>query len=127
MILASSYIRLDGLRFHAYHGVLAQERAVGNDYELSLRVKFSVAKAMASDDVADTLNYATLYRIAANEMRKTSNLLEHVAHRMGAAIIKEFADAEAIDITLTKINPPMGTNGGNASVELHLINDKTIR
>lgn len=122
-----SYIRLDHLRFHAYHGALAQERTVGNDYELSLRVKYSVAKAMATDNVADTINYATLYRIAANEMRSPSNLLEHVAGRIAQTIAAEFPDIEAIDITLTKLNPPMGTNGGSASIEVHLNNDKTIR
>jgi dihydroneopterin aldolase len=32
---------------------------------------------------------------------------------------------EAVDVTLTKENPPMGANCGGAGVELHLINNKT--
>jgi dihydroneopterin aldolase len=30
-----------------------------------------------------------------------------------------------VDLTLTKENPPMGADCDGASVELHLINDKT--
>ena len=39
MELMTSYILLQGLRFHAYIGVGEQERQVGNDYVLDLRLK----------------------------------------------------------------------------------------
>ena len=52
MKLKDSYICLRGLRFHAYHGVAAQERLVGNDYEVDVRLHVDVEKAMVSDDVA---------------------------------------------------------------------------
>ena len=35
-----------------------RERCVGNDYILDLRIGYSLANAMKSDDVMDTLNYA---------------------------------------------------------------------
>ena len=38
MKLQSSYIYLRDLHFHACHGVEQQERKVGNDYLLSLRL-----------------------------------------------------------------------------------------
>ena len=36
MIVKQSKILLNNLRFHAFHGVLPQERVVGNDYVVSL-------------------------------------------------------------------------------------------
>ena len=42
MNLKNSYIHLRGLRFHAFHGVMAQERMVGNDYEVDLRLRVNV-------------------------------------------------------------------------------------
>ena len=30
---------LKNLRFHAYHGVLEQERTIGNDYELTVMIR----------------------------------------------------------------------------------------
>ena len=125
MKLQSSYIYLRDLHFHAYHGVEPQERKVGNDYLLSLRLQYPIDAAMLSDNVLDTVNYADVYRIAEQEMQVPSNLRERVAYRMADRIFRRFAFVEAVDIQLTKLNPPMGTNQGGAGVEVHLINDKT--
>ena len=81
---------------------------------------------MASDDVADTLNYAQLLDIVKREMACPSNLLEHVVGRIGNAIFKEFPQAASVDLTLTKLNPPMGADSAGAGVSVHLINDKTL-
>ena len=35
-------------------------------------------------------------------------------------------EIESLDITVAKANPPMGADLDSASVELHLINDKTF-
>ena len=125
MKIKSSYITLTNVRFRALHGVLPQERRVGGDYLLTLRVGFDVSRAVQSDDVADTLNYATLYETARQEMAIPSRLLEHVAGRIGQRVLSEWPEVTTIDLTLTKENPPMGADCDGASVELHLINDKT--
>ncbi len=125
MKIKSSYITLTNVRFRALHGVLPQERRVGGDYTLTLRVGFDVSRAVQSDDVADTLNYATLYEMARQEMAIPSRLLEHVAGRIGQRVLSEWPEVTTIDLTLTKENPPMGADCDGASVELHLINDKT--
>lgn len=125
MKIKSSYITLTNVRFRALHGVLPQERRVGGDYTLTLRVGFDVSRAVQSDDVADTLNYATLYEMARQEMAVPSRLLEHVAGRIGQRVLSEWPEVTTVDLTLTKENPPMGADCDGASVELHLINDKT--
>lgn len=68
MKLNDSYICLRGLRFHAYHGVMAQERLVGNDYEVDVRLHVDVEKALVSDDVADTVNYAEVFQVVRRQM-----------------------------------------------------------
>ncbi len=120
MQLESSYINLLGLRFHAFHGVMAQEQLVGNDYLLDVRVRYDLSKAMLSDDVNDTLNYATVYEMIRQEMQIPSCLLEHVAYRIGNRLMTTFPQIESIDIHLTKKNPPMGADGDGAMIELHL-------
>lgn len=120
MKLEDSYIDLTGMRFHAYHGVLEQERVVGNDYSVDVRVKYDVGRAMLSDDVNDTLNYATIYELIRQEMSVPSNLLERVAYRIGERLVRHFPAIEQIDVRLTKRNPPMGADCDGATVELHL-------
>ena len=124
MRITSSYISLRNVRFHAFHGVMPQERKVGADFLVNLRVGYSLEQAMQSDEVGDTLDYATLYAIVKAEMMIPSNLLEHVAGRIVSAIEKHFPQVTSIDLELTKQNPPMGADCDGAGVEIHLINDK---
>ena len=125
MRLIHSYIVLREVRFHAFHGVMPQERKVGADFTVSLRVGLDLSRPVESDAVEDTLNYATLYEVVKQEMAVPSQLLEHVAGRIGQAVFSRFPQVESVDVVLTKLNPPMGADCEGASVELHLINDKT--
>lgn len=122
-VQSSIFIR--DLRLYAYHGVMPQERTVGGWFIVSLRVHYNIIRAMETDNVSDTLNYADLCGLVRKEMEQPSNLLEHVAGSIAQAVIDSCSHVEAVDVTLTKENPPMGANCGGAGVELHLINDKT--
>ncbi len=125
MRITSSYISLRNVRFHAFHGVMPQERRVGGDFLVNLRVGYPLEQAVQSDEVGDTLNYATLYEVVKTEMMQPSNLLEHVAGRIADAIVKRFPQVTSIDLALTKQNPPMGADCDGAGVEIHFIKDKT--
>lgn len=113
-----SFIYINKVRARAFHGVLPQERTVGGDYEVSLRVAYDFSRAMESDDVADTVNYAELLDIVRQEMAVPSNLLEHVAGRIAKAVKKRFPQVTAVDVQLTKLNPPFGMLTEGAGVEL---------
>ena len=76
MFLSDSYIYINDIRLHALHGVLPQEQLTGNDYIVNIRIGYDIAKAFASDDVADTLNYAEVYNIVKEEMLIPSKLIE---------------------------------------------------
>ena len=114
----SSFVYLKNVRFYAFHGVMVQERQVGGEFLLTLRVGYPLDKAMESDDVADTLNYATLFDIAKREMDIPSQLLEHVAGRIVKAITTAFPEVTSIDLELTKQNPPMGADCDGAGIFL---------
>ncbi len=126
MKLSSSYISLNRLRFHARHGVLPQERATGGEFIVSVRAKYLFDKALKSDNVDDTINYAEIFEIINKEMLTPSCLLEHLAGRIGRSIFNRMPMIESLDITVEKTNPPMGADSDGAAVELHLINDKTF-
>lgn len=125
MKAADTSIFINDLRLYAYHGVLPQERRVGGWFVVSLRVHYNITRAMETDEVADTLNYADLYGVVKAEMAVPSQLLEHVAGRIAKAVFGRFPEVLALDLSVTKENPPMGANCSGAGVELHLINNKT--
>ena len=117
-----SYIFLSGVRFYAFHGVMAQETKVGGEFLVDLRVGYPIADAMQSDDVNDTLNYAELYELVKREMEIPSKLLEHVVGRIVKAIGEQFPKVSSIHLKITKKNPPMGADCDGAGVELIINN-----
>jgi len=68
MQLTESYIFLKDVRFHAFHGVMPQERKVGGYFLVSVKAGYPLEQAIKSDNVADTLNYAELYELVKREM-----------------------------------------------------------
>lgn len=115
-------IFLDDVRFHAFHGVMPQERAVGADFTVSLNVGYDFVNAAESDDITDTISYADLYEVVKAEMEKPSQLLEHVALRIIKAITARWPQIGTVDLRLAKDNPPMGADCMGAGVEIHFIN-----
>ena len=122
----STKIFLRQLRFHAFHGVLDQERRVGNDYVINVVAECDFAHAMQTDELEDTVNYAEIYRVVKEEMAVPSKLLEHVAGRIGERLFNEFPSLQSLDISIMKVNPPFGADCEGAGVEVHLMNYKTL-
>lgn len=123
MKLQSSTIFIDDLRLHAFHGVMEQERNVGGEFTVSLRVHYNIGEAIETDNVADTLNYADLCEVVRQQMAQPSALLEHVAGRIAKAVFQRFPEASALQLRLVKQNPPMGADCEGAGVELEVEND----
>ena len=100
----TSYILLQGLHFYARIGVGAQERVVGNLYVVDLRIGYPFAKAMESDDVADTLNYATVFDIVREVMSRPARLLESAAGSLVKELSVAFPEISSIDLKIVKKN-----------------------
>lgn len=111
-------IELKKMRFHSYHGVMEQERKVGNDFEVSLAITYPMAQAMATDDIADAINYAEVYELVACEMGKPSRLLENVASRIINALRSTFPAVTGGEISVTKLTPPFKCEMQGVSVHV---------
>ena len=116
--LTESYIHIDGIRLHAHHGVLPQEQLTGNDYIINVRASYDISRAMQTDDVADTLNYAEVYNIIKEEMSIPSKLIEHVAGRIADRLMDCYSQISSVMLRITKCNPPMGADCNGAGVEI---------
>ena len=109
-------ITLQAMKFYAYHGVLEQERRVGNTFVVDLTLTAPLEKAVQSDQLEDTINYAEVYELTKQEMNIPSQLLEHVAGRICRALRHHFPQIEQIEIRVSKLNPPLGGDLPTASV-----------
>lgn len=111
-------IELDTMKFYAYHGVSPQETRVGNTFVVNLVLTAPLEKAVVSDDLNDTINYAAVYEIIKKEMSVPSKLLEHAAGRMLETLKEAFPQLLAVRLKLSKLNPPFGGDVYSASVIL---------
>ena len=100
-------IELKNMRFFAYHGVLPQERVIGNEFVVNVKIETDFSKTMDSDDVNDTLNYAEVYALVKVEMQQPSDLLEHVAGRIFNKLKQTFPQIKMLEVRLAKLNPPI--------------------
>ena len=101
-------IKLNNIRLHAWHGCLKEESIIGSQYSVDVIVKANLAKAKQTDSLADTVDYVHLNAIVKEEMAIKSKLLEHVAERILHRIFKEQAMVDFAEVSVAKINPPIG-------------------
>lgn len=118
-------VSLKQMRVFARHGVLPQEQATGGEYVVSLSVRVDFSKAMLTDSIDDTVNYARLVQVVKDEMAIPSQLLEHVAGRIAKKVCGNFPNVDELWVEIEKVNPPLRTACKAASVKLHVTNDKT--
>lgn len=115
---------LEGLEFHAYHGIYPHERSSGNKFEVDVSVDTCFDEAAFRDDLSGTINYEIVYEVVREEMEKPSKLLESVAHAIAARILATFDSAMRVEVALSKFNPPIGGVCKKAKVSVTLHKDK---
>ena len=100
-------IELEGMEFKAYHGCLEQEKVRGNLFVVDFEGDLDLSAAAESDNLRDTLNYAEIYDIVAEEMSIPSELLENVAGRILKAIVKACPQLIRFSVRVSKKRPPV--------------------
>lgn len=113
-------IRLNNMKFYAFHGIMEHEKKIGNTFIVNLDLFTDLSKASETDELSDTVNYAEIYEIVKAEMEIPSNLLEHVAGRILRKIKQQFPVIENVEICLSKENPPMSGEIESAAVLLRI-------
>ncbi len=111
-------IALEGLEFHAFHGVYPHERESGNFFEVDIAVETDFSKAAATDELLGTVNYETLFKIVKDEMEQPSKLLETVAEKVANDVLEVFPNVISVEFRISKLNPPIGGKCRKATVSL---------
>jgi dihydroneopterin aldolase len=110
-------IRLHNMTFYGYHGVSHAERETGRRFEVDCELELDVARAAATDKLADTMNYTAVYEVVEEIVgRNKFNLLETVAARIARRIIDDFAPKRVL-VRVRKRIPPIPGNLDYIEVE----------
>ena len=101
---------------YAYHGCLEEEAVIGANYIVDVCIETDFQKAERTDDLSETVDYVVVYNIVKSQMAIRSKLIEHVAGRIAEVLIREFFEMEKVNVTVTKLNPPMNGDVKEVSV-----------
>lgn len=100
-------IELKDMRFFAHHGCYEEERKHGRWFEVDLIFDINAKQAMLSDNINDTINYATVFSLVKQTMAEPVNLIEHIAYRIARAVSEAYPNAENLIVTVKKMSPPV--------------------
>ena len=105
--MATIFIR--NLLVQARHGVLAQERAVGNTFRVSVTLEAPGADdAAETDDLSLTINYAEAVAIIRSSMSHPRQLLETAAADIIRELRAHYGESVATgSVTVEKLAPPI--------------------
>ncbi|MDQ2725401.1 MAG: dihydroneopterin aldolase [Actinomycetota bacterium] len=118
--VAADRIELRGLRVIGTHGTLPEERQRGQPFEVDLDIRADLASAGRSDDLADTIDYATVATaVAAAVAGPHADLLERLAERIVDAVWAVAGPlAEEVTVTVRKLRPPVALDLAASAVTI---------
>ncbi len=84
-------IYLQGLEFYAYHGVLAEEKSLGQRFVIDLVLELDLRPAGISDDLTKSVSYAEVYTDIREIVTGSKyNLLEALVEKIPAEILLKY-------------------------------------
>ena len=121
MTAVSDHILISDLRVVGVVGVLDQERSAPQPLRIDVDIHVDLHDAGLSDDLTETVHYGEVCTALAEVARTTSDqLLERLAQRMADTVLS-FARVAAVDLTLTKLRPPIPEDVQSSAVRIHRV------
>lgn len=117
--MTNDCIEIQDLVVFANHGVLKEEKAMGQKFVISLSLFADMSKAAGTDELADAVNYAEVCEFV-TEFTKNNRckLIEAAAENIVNALLLCYPLLNRVDITLKKPWAPVGLPLGGIAVKL---------
>lgn len=112
-------IQLEQIRLYSNHGCLAEEEAIGSEYEVNVSVWADLSEASLNDNLSATVDYVDINKIVEQEVAIRSKLIEHVALRIIERIFKDLPQVKQTEVKLSKITPPINGDVKKVSIILN--------
>lgn len=112
-------IRLDNMRFYAFHGVLPWEKKAGNRFEVNVSLDIQDDGIQwAKAGIKDTLDYGKPAEIVRKHMALSKDLLEEVAGLMVDDLLHLDARIARVRVEIRKMQPPLKMQIGASVIVL---------
>ncbi|XP_010466430.1 PREDICTED: probable dihydroneopterin aldolase 3 [Camelina sativa] len=99
---------LRGLKFYGFHGVLPEEKKLGNTFIVDLDVWLNLKPAIESDNLADTVSFDETFSLVKRIVEGPSkNLVETVADLIASQMLETFPKINVVRVKLGTPNPTL--------------------
>ena len=122
MAALSDLIEVTGIRARGFHGVLPEERRDGQEFAVDIALEADLAPAGASDDLADTVNYAHVAALVVARVEgEPFDLIERLATAIAEDVLADGGGRlllDAVTVTVHKPQAPVGVPFGDVTVRV---------
>ncbi len=109
---------LQGIRVYGYHGVLPEEKVLGQAFIVDVTLFGDFTRAAQTDLLEKALDYSLVHTLVNETVSQGSyNLIEALAGKL-CTVLLEKLPIDQVEVTVEKPNPPMAGFGGKALVTL---------
>lgn len=111
-------VRVQGLQVWGHHGVLPEERQLGQALVVDLEVGCDLRPAGMTDDIDQSISYVDLVAIARDVVQHTDyQLLEAVAETIAQRVLS-LERAQTVVVRVEKPRAPIPDLTGTVSIEI---------
>lgn len=112
-------IIMQGMKFFGQHGVLHQEKELGQRFEVDLVLELDLEEAAQRDNLAATVSYADVYRVVEEIVTGPPfHLIEAVAGAIARAVLESFAPVQEVTVRIKKPGAPVPGIFDHVAVEI---------
>lgn len=111
-------IAIRNIRSYGYTGFLAEEKILGQWFEVDLELSVDLASAGESDVLGDSVDYRQVIQVT-KDVIKTSrfDLVERLAEVIAARLLT-ITKIKSVRVCLTKPNPPIDDFSGSIVIDI---------
>tara|TARA_A100000164_G_C21781641_1_gene711311 strand:- start:93 stop:449 length:357 start_codon:yes stop_codon:yes gene_type:complete len=103
-------IIIKDIQNYAYHGCLPSEKKIGGVYKTTLWIEGDFSESETDDNLAKTVDYESVILLVKEEMKRSSDLIEHVARRILDRTMERFSNIKKLKVRVVKIKPPVNAD-----------------
>jgi dihydroneopterin aldolase len=112
-------IHLTGIRGYGYTGFLPEEQALGQWFEVDVKLWLDLSQPAKTDNIEDTIDYRRVIGLV-QKLLKTSKfaLVERLAGVIADGILEDSDGISQVQVILSKTAAPIPDFSGKISIEL---------
>jgi dihydroneopterin aldolase len=117
--MTSDTLTLSRMHFFGHHGVLPEEMARGQDFEVTVQLELPLAEAGRTDDLTRTVDYRAVHEVVRTIMEGPSRkLVEALAEAVAVELLSVFPAVQAVEVEVVKLKPPVDFLSGGVAVRI---------